>query len=133
MLIGHAGEVLAEIKDKCVDFTKDGKCSGCGKCCSANLPLTDSEIDRIRKYIKRNGIQEQRHIVPTKKATLDMTCPFLMDSKEKDRCAIYPVRPLICRIFCCNQPIKEILANRDELWSTRRGYNMRQLFFGKKE
>lgn len=133
MAIGPAKEVLAEIKDKCVDFTKDGKCSGCGKCCSANLPLTDGEIDRIKKYIKRKGIQKHRHIVPTKTVTVDMTCPFLMDEKENDRCAIYPVRPLICRTFCCNQPIDEILDTRDELYRTRRGYNMRKLFFGKKE
>ena len=41
------------------DFTKDGKCSSCGQCCSNLLPLSNNEIRKIKEYIKKHGIKEQ--------------------------------------------------------------------------
>lgn len=43
------------------DFTFNGKCSNCGQCCSNLLPLSDSEVKRIKQYIKKHNIKEQRH------------------------------------------------------------------------
>lgn len=45
-------------RKKTVDFTVDGKCSGCGNCCSNILPLSDVEVKRILEYIRQNGIKE---------------------------------------------------------------------------
>ena len=55
------------------DFTVEGKCSNCGKCCSNTLPLSAGEVKTIKNYIKKHNIKEQRHnyMVGT-----DMTCPF---------------------------------------------------------
>lgn len=84
------------------DMTDNGKCCQCGACCSALLPLTDEEIDTIRKYIKRYNIKPQSHVsAPLAKPTLDMTCPFLDMKKDKEKCTIYEVRPKICRDFSC--------------------------------
>lgn len=63
-------------------------CTNCGKCCGI-IPSTKEEVEIIRKYIAENGIK------PIKG---DMaTCPFRDEVKKK--CLIYPVRPLICRLF----------------------------------
>lgn len=37
---------------KAVDYTVDGKCSGCGNCCSNVLPLADAEVKRIVEDIR---------------------------------------------------------------------------------
>ena len=63
-------------------------CTNCGKCCGI-IPATNKEVETIRKYIAENDIK------PIKG---DMaTCPFRDEVKKK--CLIYPVRPLICRLF----------------------------------
>ena len=40
------------------------------------------------------------------KEAFDMTCPFMDDSKLKEKCRIYPVRPEICRQFNCSKDKK---------------------------
>ena len=34
------------------DFSINGKCSMCGECCGAILPVSEKEIKRIKKYVK---------------------------------------------------------------------------------
>ena len=34
-----------------IDHTIDGKCSGCGDCCSAILCVSDAEVKKIKKYL----------------------------------------------------------------------------------
>ena len=34
-----------------VDHTIDGKCSGCGACCSAVLCVSDAEVSKIKHYL----------------------------------------------------------------------------------
>lgn len=102
----HSGTFESMINDfnnGTYDFTKKGKCTGCGKCCSNLLPMTDDEILVIKKYVKANNIKEQSHIVaPLSTPTIDLTCPFLNDSKSCEKCTIYEVRPRICRDFICD-------------------------------
>ena len=102
----HSGTFEKMIKDfnnSTYDFTKKGKCTGCGACCSNLLPMTDDEIVVIKQYVKANNIKEQSHIVaPLATPTIDLTCPFLDDSKSCEKCAIYEVRPKICRDFICD-------------------------------
>ena len=87
-------------------FTIDGKCSKCGQCCGAILPVTPQEVERIRKYIEKNNIKP----VPTLKIlatkTIDLTCPFY----EKSKCLVYEVRPRICKDFMCNKTPQEAMS-----------------------
>jgi len=51
-MIGTLQQAFEDMERGVYDFTKDGKCSGCGQCCSSILPLSSSEIKEIRRYIK---------------------------------------------------------------------------------
>lgn len=89
---------------KSIDYTNNGKCSNCGRCCSNLLPLTDDEIVRIKKYIKKHNIKKQVHNVLEK---IDMNCPFRDEINKK--CLIYEIRPEICRQFMCNHNEADII------------------------
>ncbi len=128
-MIGTLQQVFEDMEDGVYDFTKDGKCSSCGACCANYLPLSSSEIKEIKRYIKKHHIKEQKHITPTMTPTLDLTCPFLDDSKEKDKCTIYPVRGEICSSFICNDP-HGARKNKKILHGKYRIVNMRKEFFG---
>ena len=110
------------------DFTINGKCSQCGQCCSNLLPLSDKEIARIKAYIKKHGIKEQRH---NALLTVDMTCPF-RDERNK-KCLIYDIRPEICRVFQCNQERVVIVANKMRMHGVNNVVLMRNEFFGNTE
>lgn len=90
-----------EIKDNCCN----GECSHCGECCAIGLPITRKEEKEIRKYIKKNNIKKQEIYNPITN-TLFARCCFY--NPKKKICEIYPVRPEICRKFCCNQTPEEI-------------------------
>lgn len=113
-----------------VDFTKDGKCSECGSCCNRVLALNTYEINTIKKYIKRHGIKQNKHAVNVYAQPLyDMTCPFLDDTKETHKCAIYDVRPLICREFICKRDFK---PSETLMFSDRRRVDMVETFYPNK-
>ena len=102
MKIGSFEQMKKEFADGTYNLTCNGKCTGCGKCCSNLLPMTDEEITTIKKYVKRYNIKENKHFVPLATPTIDMTCPFLDDSKSCEKCKIYEVRPKVCRDFICD-------------------------------
>ena len=110
------------------DFTKDGKCSNCGECCSNCLPLSEAEIKRIKAYIKKHGIKEQRHNVMS---GVDMTCPFRDNANRK--CLIYEIRPAICREFMCNHTHDDIMKAKLDIHKINRAVFMRAEFFNNKE
>jgi len=60
---------------------------GCGDCCGI-VPVTETEYRRIERYVKEHGIQPVEHAEAYQ-------CPVYIDGK----CAVYPVRPLICQVF----------------------------------
>lgn len=123
-------QVFSDMEHGVYNYTKDGKCSGCGQCCSNFLPLSTKEIKEIQRYVEKYRIQEHRHFAPTANPTLDWTCPFLDDAKAKDKCTIYAVRPQICRAFQCNQPPSKVRANKQLFWRARTPVDMRKTFFG---
>lgn len=102
------------------DNTKNGKCSNCGECCANRLPLSDEEVARIKAYIHDNGIGQQKGA--------PHTCPFR--DHENGRCAIYRVRPTICRVYMCNATIDDIKKLRPDLSALNKIVNMRDEFFG---
>lgn len=105
MNFGTVQEYIKSNKEV-ADFTIDGACSRCGQCCGAILPVTQQEIDQIKKYIAKNNIKP----VPTLRIfatrTQDMTCPFY----EKNKCLVYEVRPRICKDFMCNKTPQECMS-----------------------
>lgn len=82
-------------------------CSGCHACairCSGGVPAAPEEWVRMRDYLKqrvpcrevaRLFQQDKRHQVAPGYTT--EFCPLY--DVETRRCAVYPVRPLICRML----------------------------------
>lgn len=85
------------------DFTKNGKCENCARCCSNILFSTKEEIKRIKKYMKENNIK-LKSPYSVLNTTYVESCPFLNDEKK---CSIYPARLNICRTFSCNEELHE--------------------------
>ena len=111
------------------DFTLNGECTSCGACCSNNLPMTEKEVRAIRRYVRRNHIQEQKHLPAILAGpVLDLTCPF-RDNHTRT-CVIYPVRPAICRDFRCDRPKLEMRAAVAGYRDRLRDINVRETFFG---
>lgn len=127
--IGTLDQMLQDMKSGVYDYTKDGECSNCGACCSDFLPVSENEVNAIRKYVEKHGVKEHRHTPPTMQPVQDFTCPFRNDLERK--CDIYLVRPAICRDFRCDKPKKEIWANKKMYHGKYSVVNMRETFFGK--
>lgn len=106
-------EALEDMRNGTYDKTDNGVCTQCGACCSNLLPMTDKEIKRIRGYIKKHQVKEYKHLIPAARVVADMTCPFLDDSKQKEKCRIYPVRPEICRQFICSPEKRKPFDSND--------------------
>ena len=104
-MITSVREYLEFDKTVC-DFTINGKCSKCGQCCSAILPVTPQEVERIRKYIEKNNIKPVSTLKILATKTIDLTCPFY----EKSKCLVYEVRPRICKDFMCNKTPQEAMS-----------------------
>mgnify|MGYP002802521453 FL=1 len=119
--------IRQEMEDGVYDFTQDGRCSGCGSCCSRFLPVSGKEVKAIRRYVRKKKIQEQRHIYPTASPQDDWTCPFRSEKERK--CLIYEVRPAICRDFRCDKPAKQIKADKDMYHGRYQVVDMRREFF----
>ena len=130
-MIGNFQEFIKDMESGVYDYTKNGRCVGCGKCCSNLLALSEREIPEIRRYMKKYHVQEKRHILPTRELSIDMTCPFLIAEGGNQKCTIYPVRPRICVAFVCNQPPSKIRENKEHFWKTRKPCDMRETFFKK--
>ena len=119
--------VQRDMADNIYNFCKDGKCIQCGNCCSNLLPMSQKEIDVIRRYIRKKHIKECRHIAPATVA-YDMTCPFLDTGKSCEKCRIYPVRPEICKQFICDNE-QRAKHNRALLGQTRQIVDVRNEFY----
>ena len=116
------------MEHKITDFTENGKCSNCGQCCSDFLPMSSGEVARIKKYIKKHGIKEQRHNVLQ---GIDLTCPFRNEATRK--CLIYEIRPAICRQFMCNHTEEDIMKAKFDFHKINKVVAMRSEFFGSTE
>lgn len=131
-MVGKIGEVIDSMESGVYNFCKDGKCIGCGECCSALLPISEKELRVIKRYVKKKKLKPHRHMAVASVA-LDMTCPFLDSTKSSEKCDIYSVRPKICREFICCQPPSKVKANKELFWSTRKAYYMWDLFKEEKD
>ena len=87
-----------EVNRSATDFTVNGKCSNCGECCSAVLPISNRKLKRIKEYVRKHNIKPHLNVMIN--ADIDITCPF-RNEKEK-KCDIYEVRPWVCQKFICS-------------------------------
>ena len=113
---------LISYKCNCVN----GKCVGCGECCSDFLPVTDQEVKRMKQYARKHNLKEHRHNYPF--AVKDLTCPFR--NEETKKCDVYEVRPLICRSFICSKMLKQAEVDRDLIAQKRDTKSIRYEIFG---
>lgn len=126
-LLGLIAQTARDMDSNAFNFTRDGKCSHCGNCCSTLLPVTKEEYKRIKKYVLSNNIKECRHAMPFAGQTTDLTCPFLDNEKKENKCRIYEVRPLICRTFICDSNQRPEWPV-EEMQKVRNVVDMRQLY-----
>lgn len=129
MQVKTLNQALHDMRNGVYNFTDNGKCTQCGNCCSSLLPITDKEIKTIKHYIKRNSIKQQKHSIPLVQPALDLTCPFLNIGKKAEKCAIYEVRPAICRVFNCSEP-RGALKHKELYDGVRKAIDMRKEFYG---
>lgn len=116
-------QFLNDLSHGVYNFTQNGKCSECGNCCTALLPVTKEEVKTIKRYIKRKGVKPIKNDID-----IDLTCPF---RNEKERiCNIYEVRPYICRSFICSKMQNDIDREKEKLNFDKRFsvINMREYF-----
>ena len=112
------------------DMTVGGKCSQCGKCCANILPLTKTDVARIKKYVKECGIRPITHVTPYAEAG-DPICPFR--DNEAKKCTIYPVRPAICKDYLCSNAKNGIMPNTALYKGEIHFDDLRKKFFGDEE
>ena len=99
------------------DFTKNGKCSRCGNCCTHHLGLLTREKQQIHNYVKQHNLQPIHHRdpdAPKDAASIDLMCPFFDNTVTPYRCTIYPVRPFICKSYQCNLTSDETIRRMDQ-------------------
>lgn len=127
------GKIVNVLKDELyIAHCVDGKCSGCGECCTDLLPLSDAEVKRIRQYVQEHNLKEHRHVVFWDKKAIDLTCPF-RNNKTK-QCDVYSVRPQICREFICSKQLDKAKKDRDSLCTkSRQTRSLRYEIFGNPE
>lgn len=70
------------------------QCKNCGECCGP-VPVTGQELADIRSEIKKMPELERNRLMKQKRPPL--TCLFR--DMEHNKCAVYRVRPEICRMF----------------------------------
>lgn len=96
----HKSELFDKL-NKVYATLPSGDCTGCGKCCMESVGINLVEFLNIYEYLKNND--------DLRKSSLDRIldyyfleysekrcCPF---KDENNRCLIYEVRPLNCRLF----------------------------------
>ena len=98
-----------------IDFTDHGVCRDCGNCCGNIIPIAEKDINAIRKYIAENDIHPAKPLFmngPFAEPTIHNECPFLLE-RDDHRCAIYPVRPAVCRMYSCHKDYKKDMTPKD--------------------
>jgi len=91
-----------------IDQSPCDGCDACGARCIADVPMLRAEYSAIRGYLATPEGAEARRVETLPKLitypgteveddVLYTACRFR--DVERGRCSIYPVRPLVCRLF----------------------------------
>ena len=107
-------EILRDkIENAIPDYSTNGECSRCGRCCSNLLSMTLEDVRRIRSYLQMYQVIPAPLARPDKFRSIPFdSCPFCDFSGKKATCMIYEARPAICRKFLCNA---DVLAERYDI------------------
>lgn len=107
-------EILRDkIENTIPDYSTNGECSRCGRCCSNLLSMTLKDVRRIRSYLQMHKAIPASPARPDKFRSIPFdSCPFCDLSGKKATCMIYEARPAICRKFLCNA---DVLAERYDI------------------
>lgn len=127
-MVGTLDQMITDMQNGVYDFTVNGECSQCGKCCSSMLPVSAKELKAIHRYVKKHHIPEQRVLAPVSGNVIDLTCPFRSEKEKK--CLIYEVRPQICQSFRCDYPRIHIYMNKELAHKRYSAVDMREEFYG---
>lgn len=126
--VGSLDEIMQR-NNEISDYTINGECSNCGACCNDIIPLTNADVNRIKRYLRKNNIKPITNRMNfLAKKTLDTTCPF-RDNKN-NKCIIYEVRPLVCRCFKCNNYYTEFWKHYKKFKDVK-SISMKKTFFEK--
>ncbi|MFQ6098385.1 MAG: YkgJ family cysteine cluster protein [Armatimonadota bacterium] len=80
-------------------------CDGCGSKCAGAIPMTRWEFEQVRAYLSAQPQPEdaddrtRRQAARAAGDASPFSPPCEFRDAERRRCRIYPVRPLICRLF----------------------------------
>jgi len=72
-------------------------CDGCGDKCAGEVPMTQWEFKQVRSLLQRRSTESADEPAPHAQSPFAPPCRFR--DVEAGRCRIYPVRPLVCRLF----------------------------------
>lgn len=82
------------------DTIPSGQCSGCAKCCMESVHAFYIEFLNVYHYLVKENLLNDVMVKIESHYFNELVevkaCPFL---KEDKSCLIYPVRPLVCRLF----------------------------------
>lgn len=98
------------LKAEVVDL-ENPNCINCSECCSLLTMITDEEYKKYKKLfngkyktIYQQSIKRWKKVAEEKNA-LNYTCPFITRNK---RCAIYEIRPMVCKDFHCKSSLNKL-------------------------
>lgn len=97
-----------QLNGKVVDLNNP-TCNYCNECCSLLTMISEEEYLKLKKYLTKDKHGRQIFessvkgwIKTGEKCDLNLMCPF---SNKNKRCAIYNIRPSICRKFHCKSSL----------------------------
>ena len=113
---------IIESLEKIYSSIQNFPCKQCHKCCGPIIWFEPEEL-LIRDYLEKNKI---KRIVWTKEEfeKNHMRCPYIID----DRCIIYPVRPIVCRLQGEISELKCKSSNDHRLMSEKELNDIREEF-----
>jgi Fe-S-cluster containining protein len=98
-----------ELKARCEAQMQIAVCDGCDSCglrCAAGVPATREEWETLRRYLaglsdaERADLERVRAQDKTVSLGDGVTVPMCrFRDMERGRCAVYPARPLVCRLL----------------------------------
>ena len=98
------------------------ECKHCHKCCGPIVWFEPEEI-MIKEYLEKNNLKRVLWTTEEFKQN-NMMCPYL----SNDKCIIYPVRPIVCRLqgniieLQCKSSVKVNLLSKSELDGIRKKF-----------
>jgi len=99
--------------EKIYSLINNFSCKHCHKCCGPIIWFEPEEI-MIREYMEKNNIKRILWTQDEFKQN-QMRCPYLID----DKCIIYPVRPIVCRLQGNIAELKCNLSNTNNLMTQK--------------